>query len=169
MSSLVLPNKPHTDSLRQNDSQFCPAKEFNTQWPDSKGLLSYYNRVVSTYSVSSQISYKQLVSHVKFSRSTGLWTVTILDLTTKQERIETCNVFIGAVGALSTPADPPFDTTNFDGKVMHTAQWDENYDLTGKKVVVLGNGCSAAQVIPVSRRTLLSLFALLSLTFSGLT
>jgi len=132
-----------------DEHQFCPAKEFDSQWPGSKELLSYYKRVVSTYDVESRVQYQQLVSNVKFSRSTGVWTITILDLTTQEERVETCNVFVSAVGALSTPADPPFDTTNFDGKVMHTAGWDENYDLKGKKVVVLGNGCSAAQVVPV--------------------
>lgn len=31
---------------------------------------------------------------------------------------------------------------------MHTAQWDTEYDLTGKKVGVIGAGSSAAQVVP---------------------
>ena len=31
---------------------------------------------------------------------------------------------------------------------MHTARWDNSYDMKGKKVVVIGAGSSAAQVVP---------------------
>lgn len=31
---------------------------------------------------------------------------------------------------------------------MHSASWDEDYDLTGKKVAVIGSGSSGVQIIP---------------------
>jgi cation diffusion facilitator CzcD-associated flavoprotein CzcO len=31
---------------------------------------------------------------------------------------------------------------------MHSAQWDDTYDLTGKTVAVIGGGSSAVQIIP---------------------
>ncbi|GAA5937635.1 flavin-containing monooxygenase [Sporobolomyces koalae] len=127
---------------------FSPAKEFPTQWPSSTSLLSYYHRVTAKYAVSHLITYKTLIQSATFSRSTGLWTLEILDLASDSIRIETCNVFIAAVGALSVPADPPFDTKDFKGRVMHTAKWDEQVSLKDKNVVVLGNGCSAAQLVP---------------------
>jgi cation diffusion facilitator CzcD-associated flavoprotein CzcO len=37
---------------------------------------------------------------------------------------------------------------DFDGKLMHSAAWDGNYDLTGKTVAVIGGGSSAVQIIP---------------------
>ena len=36
----------------------------------------------------------------------------------------------------------------FKGKLMHTARWDPEVDLKGKKVAVIGAGSSAAQVVP---------------------
>lgn len=36
----------------------------------------------------------------------------------------------------------------FRGKLMHTANWDNKYDLKDKRVAVIGAGSSAAQVIP---------------------
>ncbi|KAF5004443.1 hypothetical protein FDECE_9081 [Fusarium decemcellulare] len=36
----------------------------------------------------------------------------------------------------------------FKGKIVHTAEWDPEYDYRGKRMAVIGNGCSAAQVIP---------------------
>ena len=38
--------------------------------------------------------------------------------------------------------------TDFSGALMHTAQWDANVDLTGKRVAVIGTGASGVQVIP---------------------
>lgn len=31
---------------------------------------------------------------------------------------------------------------------MHSASWDEDYDLTGKKVAVIGSGSSGVQIMP---------------------
>lgn len=36
----------------------------------------------------------------------------------------------------------------FQGKLMHSAKWDNNYDLTDKTVAVVGGGSSAVQIIP---------------------
>lgn len=36
----------------------------------------------------------------------------------------------------------------FQGKLMHSANWDSEYDLTGKTVAVIGGGSSAVQIIP---------------------
>lgn len=36
----------------------------------------------------------------------------------------------------------------FKGDIFHSARWDHSVDITGKNVVVVGNGCSATQIIP---------------------
>ncbi|GAA5907877.1 hypothetical protein JCM6882_004580, partial [Rhodosporidiobolus microsporus] len=127
---------------------FDPAKEFNTQWPGSDGICRYYNRIVDKYGVRSQLVFHTVVEEARFSRETGLWTVKIRNVETGETRTKTCNIFISAVGALSTPADAPFDTKDFEGVVMHSAKWDRSVSVKDKDVVVLGNGCSAAQIIP---------------------
>ncbi len=61
----------------------------------------------------------------------------------------TADVFICGVGALSEPAIPQLPgAERFEGKVMHSARWDHGYDLTGRKVAVIGTGASAIQFIP---------------------
>lgn len=37
---------------------------------------------------------------------------------------------------------------DYKGKVFHTARWDHSFDWSNKRVAVIGNGCSAAQVVP---------------------
>lgn len=94
------------------------------------------------------IVYQTKVSNATFSSKTGLWTVQLVDLTTKETRTRTCNILIAACGPLSVPKEPPFSIEKFDGDVWHTAQWRSDVSLENKRVVLLGNGCTAAQIIP---------------------
>jgi cation diffusion facilitator CzcD-associated flavoprotein CzcO len=61
----------------------------------------------------------------------------------------TADVVVSAAGALSDPKDPDipgFDS--FGGEVFHSARWNHDYDLTGKRVAVIGTGASAVQIVP---------------------
>ena len=48
---------------------------------------------------------------------------------------------VSAVGQLNVPKWPEITgVDNFSGKTMHSARWDWSYDVTDKKVAMLGNG-----------------------------
>lgn len=56
---------------------------------------------------------------------------------------------IAATGPLSEPAVPAFPgIEKFNGHVFHSATWDHDHDLTGRRVAVVGTGASAVQFIP---------------------
>ncbi|SDH85609.1 cyclohexanone monooxygenase [Pseudomonas benzenivorans] len=56
---------------------------------------------------------------------------------------------VSGMGALSTPAIPRLNgLENFTGKLFHSQQWDHDYDLSGKRVAVVGTGASAIQFVP---------------------
>ncbi|OQE22656.1 hypothetical protein PENFLA_c012G00465 [Penicillium flavigenum] len=77
------------------------------------------------------------------------WTVKFRDAQTGLEFERHTTVFVSAVGAISFPRDVRFKgMENFKGDMFHTARWDHSVDYTGKRVAVIGNGCSAAQVVP---------------------
>lgn len=61
----------------------------------------------------------------------------------------TADVLIGAFGALAEPSLPAIaGIDDFDGELFHSAQWNHNADLTGKRVAVIGTGASAIQIVP---------------------
>ena len=65
----------------------------------------------------------------------------------------TADVLVSAAGALSDPKLPDIDgIDSFQGEIFHSAQWDHDYDLTGKRVAVIGTGASAIQIVPASGR-----------------
>jgi cation diffusion facilitator CzcD-associated flavoprotein CzcO len=56
---------------------------------------------------------------------------------------------ISALGQLNRPMTPKFEgQADFKGATMHSAAWDHNVDLTGKRVGVIGAAASAVQLIP---------------------
>jgi cation diffusion facilitator CzcD-associated flavoprotein CzcO len=60
-------------------------------------------------------------------------------------------VVVSCVGILVEPNPWPSSIPgrdSFKGEVFHSARWREDISLDGKDVVVLGTGCSAAQVVP---------------------
>ncbi len=58
-------------------------------------------------------------------------------------------VLISGMGGLSTPAYPKLKgLERFQGRTFHSQRWDHGYDLTNKRVAVIGTGASAIQFVP---------------------
>ncbi len=58
------------------------------------------------------------------------------------------NVVIPAAGYLNRPRWPDLPgRETFSGISIHSAQWDRRLDLTGKRVAIIGAGCTAVQIV----------------------
>jgi cation diffusion facilitator CzcD-associated flavoprotein CzcO len=56
---------------------------------------------------------------------------------------------VSAVGQLNLPRYPDIPgLEDYQGKIMHSARWDWSYDLAGKRIAIIGNGATAAQIAP---------------------
>src|SRR5690606_5578643 len=59
------------------------------------------------------------------------------------------DVLVSATGPLSEPRLPDIPGLDtFPGKVFHSARWDHDHDLRGKRVAMVGTGASAIQIVP---------------------
>lgn len=77
------------------------------------------------------------------------WKVVCKDLKTGLQFSRNASVFVSAVGAISYPRDVRFPgMDDFKGAMFHTARWNHSVEWKGKRIAVIGNGCSAAQVVP---------------------
>lgn len=84
----------------------------------------------------------------KWISKTRKWEIELQDMTGRKFKKE-ADVFISAVGGISEPRDVKFPgMEKFQGPIFHTARWDHSYNYEGKRMAVIGNGCSAAQVVP---------------------
>ena len=58
-------------------------------------------------------------------------------------------VLVNATGPLTEPKFPEVPgIETFEGKLIHSARWDHDYDLAGKRVASIGTGASAIQYVP---------------------
>ncbi|WP_169806964.1 flavin-containing monooxygenase [Actinomadura macra] len=62
---------------------------------------------------------------------------------------EPFDVVISCLGLLNHPRYPDWPgLEEFEGPKFHTARWEPEHDLTGKRVAVVGTGSTATQVVP---------------------
>ncbi|KPM43012.1 hypothetical protein AK830_g3538 [Neonectria ditissima] len=114
---------------------------------DQKEILDYVESTVDKFRLRSHFQFKSDVLSANWIDD--LWHVEFVDTTTGKKFTKTCNILLSAVGGFSQPRGVNYPGMNqYKGDVFHTAEWDHSVDLKGKRVAVIGNGCSAAQVVP---------------------
>ncbi|GAW13742.1 hypothetical protein ANO14919_031310 [Xylariales sp. No.14919] len=122
---------------------------WSRKYPLQPEILEYFQDVSDKYSIEKHTRFESIVTSAHWEASSGTWVVSIKDLTTSQEFDRRCKILISAVGLLSQPkpCEVP-GISSFQGRVFHTAEWDHSFDWKDKEIVVIGNGCSATQVVP---------------------
>lgn len=71
------------------------------------------------------------------------WMVKFRNIVSRAEFVRYATILISCVGILSLVKNVPFPgREDFKGEQFHTAQWNHNYDITGKRMAIIGNGCS---------------------------
>lgn len=106
--------------------------------------------------IESTVDKFQLRHHFRFGKEClgaewkdNGWNVVFRDVASGRESIERCAILLSAVGGFQQLRDARFPgIEKFKGEVFHTAQWNHSFDYTDKRIAVVGNGCSAAQVVP---------------------
>lgn len=124
---------------------FEPNASWTKFYPRGPEFLSYLERVTDKYNIRDRIRFGTWVEGAQWDEERKLWTVNAV----REGRPETfeCNVLIMAVGPNNNPNYPKVKNLEaFKGPVIHSAKWDHNVDLAGKKVVLVGTGCSGVQV-----------------------
>jgi cation diffusion facilitator CzcD-associated flavoprotein CzcO len=119
----------------------------NPEWSDTFSeqdeIWAYLQRCAGRYGLEPKIRFGCEVTGAAWDETSGHWHIT----TSRGER--TARVLIAATGPLSEPSLPEIDGLDqFGGMLFHSARWQHDHDLTGRRVAVIGTGASAAQFIP---------------------
>lgn len=121
---------------------------WSTYYGKRDEVLDYVRDVARTTGVIDQVQFDTEVESAVFDEVSQRWTVT----TRTSEGVITqhvAHVVITAVGQLNRPAVPTIPgAESFAGQQFHSAQWPENFDVSGLRVGVVGSGASAMQIVP---------------------
>ena len=111
-------------------------------------LWAYFERATDTYGIRKHIRFETEVASATYDDVTGTWDVATRDASGTVTHLK-ARAVISAVGVLNRPKLPEIPgRESFAGIALHTAQWQEGLDLSGKRVVMVGTGASGQQVGP---------------------
>ncbi|KAL4783776.1 FAD/NAD(P)-binding domain-containing protein [Aspergillus varians] len=124
----------------------------NPRWSQyyssSTEIWQYFKDVATKFNIEKHVQFNTTVESATWDEDSGTYKLRLLN--PEGSHVDDwCDLLISASGLLHSwkyPNIPGLDI--FQGKLMHSAQWDDSFDLTGKTVAVIGGGSSAVQVIP---------------------
>ncbi|OQE17779.1 hypothetical protein PENFLA_c023G05685 [Penicillium flavigenum] len=112
-------------------------------------IREYWNRVAHKYDVREHIKFQSRCVGARWNDSLGKWFVQIFDETTGSVFEDSADVFMTGTGLLNDwkwPSIPGLHS--FKGKLLHSACWDNSYDMEDKNIAVIGAGSSGIQIVP---------------------
>jgi len=122
--------------------------DWSNTYSEQPEIHRYLRKVAEDFGVIPRIRFNTSVDSLQWDDDARHW---VLETSTGTV---TANAVITAHGFLSEPAIPDIaGLDSFRGQVMHSAQWDPSYDVTGKRVAVIGTGASAVQIVPKVHQT----------------
>ena len=125
---------------------FAPNPDWSHVFSRQPEIRAYLERVTDEFGVRPHVRLStDLVSGTWDDRAL-LWR-----LETSRGPL-TADVLVSGCGGLVEPAYPDVPGVgDFQGPAFHSARWDHDVDLTGKRVAVIGTGASAVQFVPEVR------------------
>src|SRR5690242_8090605 len=122
---------------------FAPNPRWSRRFSPGPEIQAYLEDVARREGVTDQVRLGTEVQSAKFDEKRNRWT-----LKTSAGKHE-ADILVTACGQLSVPSVPPLPgLETFAGPAFHTAEWRHDVDLAGKRVAVIGTGCTAIQVVP---------------------
>ncbi len=107
-------------------------------------LKRYADHVADKYDVRRHMRFNTTVESACWDEESQNWHVGLAGGGTVISRF-----LITATGFLSQPHTPDIPgITEFAGRTVHTTAWDDDHDLDGRRVGLIGTGATAVQLIP---------------------
>ncbi|MGH3344503.1 MAG: flavin-containing monooxygenase [Carbonactinosporaceae bacterium] len=123
---------------------FAPNPSWSRKFAPQQEIWDYLRHCVEAYRIGPHIRFSSEVVAADFDEPAGSWRIT----TSRGETVRATAVVAG-LGPLHEPSYPDIPGLDrFTGESLHSAHWERGYDLSGKRVAVVGTGASAVQFIP---------------------
>ncbi|MEC7120463.1 MAG: NAD(P)/FAD-dependent oxidoreductase, partial [Pseudomonadota bacterium] len=122
---------------------FAPSAKWSHLFARQPEILSYLEEVSENFDVKPMIQFETALENAQWDNQRNLW---VID-TNQGQYLSKTVVF--ATGPITEPQMPKLDgIESFTGEMFHSAKWNHDYDLTGKRIAVIGTGASAIQFVP---------------------
>jgi cation diffusion facilitator CzcD-associated flavoprotein CzcO len=123
---------------------FYPGDKWSSNFAPGIEIFAYLREFADRFGVTPKIVFEARVAEAIWDDATALWRVTSTD-----GRTWTGRFLVWSGGLFSQPTLPKIKgLESFTGESIHTTEWHDGIDLTGKRVAVVGGGATSIQVVP---------------------
>lgn len=123
---------------------FEPKPDWSRPYGTYKELRTYMQHVVRKYGLEPHIRFNTEVIALHWDETRSEWHVKTGD--SGEVVADICVSALGMFNEIQWPDIPGLKS--FEGETLHTANWPEGKDLSGRTVAVIGTAASAVQMIP---------------------
>ena len=123
---------------------FEPNPNWSRLFSTGPEIKQYADDVADKYDVRRHIRFNSAVEGARWDEEEQLWRVSLAGGQTLSTRF-----LITATGFLSQPHTPDIPGIHgFEGRIIHTTAWDDDFDPAGRRIGLIGTGATAVQLIP---------------------
>lgn len=122
---------------------FAANAEWTRLFAEQPEIRDYIDSTAAAHGIDQHVHFGVEMRDARWDHEQSVWR-----LDTSDGSI-TARFLIAASGPWNESLTPDIEgLSTFDGEVFHSSQWNHDYDLTGKRVAVVGTGASAVQFVP---------------------
>ena len=127
---------------------YCYSFEPNPDWSSlfapQPEVQAYAQRCADKYGIRRFIEFGQSVHEAVYDQAANRWNIHL-----DGGRVLSCRYLVNCSGLYSLAKWPDIEgIDDFQGHRLHTTKWDDTYELTGKRVAIIGTGSTAVQLLP---------------------
>jgi cation diffusion facilitator CzcD-associated flavoprotein CzcO len=138
---------------------FEPNPDWTREYPGQEEIHQYLKKICQKWGLYNYIRFNSVIEESRWDETEFKWHSRVkvtggksaefgADYTIKSDYL------VSAVGQLNTPYYPKIPgLEDFKGTVMHSARWDWSKPIAGQRVGIIGNGATAAQIVPEITKT----------------
>ncbi|CAG8017036.1 unnamed protein product [Penicillium salamii] len=126
--------------------RFEPNPDWSHFYVSGAEIYEYIQKTVRKWGLDEHVELNSKIIESRWDEDSGKWKVKVdQNGTIKEDEAE---ILVNGMGLVNEWKMPNINgLSDFKGKLVHTATWDESYDWKGKRVAVIGNGSAGIQVV----------------------
>ncbi|KAH7152645.1 hypothetical protein EDB81DRAFT_647222 [Dactylonectria macrodidyma] len=126
-----------------------PNPEWTSFFSTATEIQDYLCRVCEEENMHGLIKTQHQVERAEWDENDGVWRLQIRNLQTDAVFSDYCHFLLDSCGILNNWKWPEIPGLHdFQGDLVHSANWPEKFDYAGKTVALIGNGSSGVQILP---------------------
>lgn len=123
---------------------FAPKYDWSQKYARQPEILRYFLDCIERFGIRQHILFDCAVDSATYDERNCRWRL----VASNGLQLD-CSIFVSAVGQLNRPRIPDIPgLVDFGGASWHSARWNHQFDLRGKRIAIIGNGASSIQFLP---------------------